>query len=124
MAHPEVERFHRDWGRPGDLGVIASLGEEIVGVAYCRLFTDHDHGEGYVDDATPELAVAVREGHRGAGLGERLLQALADLTRAKGFERLSLSVAVANPAKRLYERLGYRTVGMHGDDPIMVLELR
>jgi ribosomal protein S18 acetylase RimI-like enzyme len=77
-----------------------------------------------VDRATPEVAVAVREGHRGGGTGERLLRALAELARANGFDRLSLSVAHANPARRLYERLGYRTVAGHGDDPIMLLELR
>ena len=110
MQHPEAERYHRDWGRPGDLGVIASLADSLVGVAY-------------VDDETPEVAVAVREGHRGNGLGARLLSELAELARADGYARLSLSVDTANPARRLYERLGYREVGADEDGVRMVIEL-
>lgn len=124
LEHPEAARFHRGWGRPGDLGVIAEEDGEAVGVAYCRLFTDDDHGEGYVDDATPEIAVAVRDGYRGAGLGERLLRELERLADEHGFAQLSLSVAAGNPARRLYARLGWREIGEVGGDPVMVRELR
>lgn len=124
LHHPEAERYHRDWGRPGDLGVIATIGGEVVGVAYCRLFTEDDHGHGYVDDATPEVAVAVREGHRRAGIGARLLQELADVALRNGFTRLSLSVDLENPARRLYERLGYEEVGGDEDGVRMLNELR
>ena len=123
LEHPEAARYHRGWGRPGDLGVIATVGGETVGVAYCRLFTEDDHGHGYFDARTPEVAVAVSEGHRGRGLGARLLESLADLARASGFDRLSLSVDAANPARRLYERLGYRELAVEGNAVRMVLEL-
>jgi GNAT superfamily N-acetyltransferase len=123
LQHPEAERYHRGWGRPGDLGVIATLGEELAGVAYCRLFTEEDHGHGYVDDETPELAVAVREDRRGEGLGARLLHELAALARANGIARLSLSVDTANPARRLYGRLGYREISVDEDGVRMVLDL-
>jgi ribosomal protein S18 acetylase RimI-like enzyme len=108
IEHPELARYHRGWGRPGDLGAIAVDGEQVVGVALCRLFTDDDHGHGYVDAETPEVAVAVAAPWRGAGLGRRLLEELAAAARAAGFARLSLSVDPGNPARRLYERLGYR----------------
>jgi GNAT superfamily N-acetyltransferase len=121
--HPEAARYHRGWGRPGDLGVIASAADQVVAVAYCRLFTDDDHGYGYVDDETPEIAVAVRDGFRGRGLGAQLLTELAAAARAAGFRRLSLSVETANPARRLYERLGYRMVSVDGDAVRMVLDL-
>jgi ribosomal protein S18 acetylase RimI-like enzyme len=108
IEHPELARYHRGWGRPGDLGAIAVDGEQVVGVALCRLFTDDDHGHGYVDAETPEVAVAVAAPWRGAGLGRRLLEELAAAASAAGFARLSLSVDPGNPARRLYERLGYR----------------
>jgi GNAT superfamily N-acetyltransferase len=94
-------------GRPGDIAVVAELDREIVGVANCRLFTEADHGHGYVDDETPEVAVAVREGRRGRGLGARLMNELAKAALAAGFSCLSLSIDADNPARRLYERLGY-----------------
>lgn len=123
LEHPEAARYHRDWGRPGDLGVIATTAGVVVGVAYCRLFGDDDHGHGYVDDRTPEVAVAVREGHRGRGLGARLMTELADAARAAGFSRLSLSVATDNPARRLYDRLGYREIAVDEHGVRMALEL-
>ena len=123
LEHPEAVRYHRDWGRPGDLGLVAESDGHVVGVAYCRLFTEGDHGYGFVDEETPEVAVAVDEGFRGSGLGARLLNALAEAAEAAGHTRLSLSVAAANPARRLYERLGYRELSIEGDAVRMLLNL-
>ena len=123
LQHPEAARYHRDWGRPGDFGVAAERGGEVVGVAYCRLFTDEDHGHGYVDERTPELAVAVSEEIRGEGLGAQLLHELAALARRHGIEQLSLSVDTKNPAARLYERLGYHEVFADADGRRMILAL-
>ena len=123
LEHPEAARYHRDWGRRGDVGVIASVGEETVGVAYCRLFTTADHGHGYVDNETPELAVGVRDGWRGSGLGTRLMNELAAAAREQSYPRLSLSVDTDNPARRLYERLGYREHSSDEDGVRMVLDL-
>jgi GNAT superfamily N-acetyltransferase len=123
LEHPEAARYHRDWGRRGDLGVVAELNSQVVGVAYCRLFTEGDHGYGFVDEDTPEVAIAVREDSRGSGLGARLLNALAEAAEAAGHTRLSLSVAAANPARRLYERLGYRELSRDGEAVRMLLNL-
>ena len=124
LDHPEAARYHRDWGRPGDLGVIAEEAGEVIGMAYCRLFTDEDHGYGYLDPDTPEVALAVREGQRGRGIGGELLTRLGAAARAEGRARLSLSVERDNPARRLYERLGYRTVSIEGNAVRMVVDLR
>jgi GNAT superfamily N-acetyltransferase len=123
LAHPEAARYHRDWGRPGDFGVVAERDGDVVGAAYARLFGPDDHGHGYVDERTPELAIAVREDARGGGLGARLLHELAALARSEGFEQLSLSVDTANPAARLYERAGYRDVFADEHGRRMVLSL-
>lgn len=123
LEHPEAARYHREWGRAGDLGVIALDGDEVIGVAYCRLFTDADHGYGYIDPDTPEVAIAVRDDSRGRGIGAELLTRLAAAARAEGHERLSLSVEARNPARHLYERLGYRTVATDGDAVRMVVDL-
>lgn len=124
LPHPELARYHQGWGRHGDLGVVATLDGEPVGGALCRLFTQDDHGEGYVDENTPEMAVAVWPEHRGRGLGGRLLAAIAEAARDAGFDRLSLSVERRNPAARLYLRSGYTIVAEDGDDYVMVADLQ
>ena len=110
ITHPELARYHQGWGRPGDLAMLAEANESVVGGALCRRFTADDHGHGYLDDATPELAIAVWAGHRGVGIGTRLLDALAQGARRAGITRLSLSVDADNPARDLYARCGYSTV--------------
>lgn len=123
IEHPELARYHAEWGRPGDLGVLAEADGEVAGVAFCRRFTADDHGHGYVDEETPELAVAVAARHRGRGLGTRLMRELGERARAEGVRRLSLSVDAENPALRLYERLGYRELSRDEGGVRMVLEL-
>src|SRR3954451_10049311 len=87
-----------------------------------RLFAGDDHGQGYVDAVTPEVAVAVRDGYRGTGMGGRLLTALADGAAAAGIEKLSLSVDPKNPARHLYEKLGYRELRADEDGILMLLD--
>ena len=55
--------------------------------------------------------VGVVPAHRGAGIGEALMQALAEEARHRGVERVWLEVIVENTAAlRLYEKLGYEHV--------------
>jgi ribosomal protein S18 acetylase RimI-like enzyme len=121
IEHPELARYHAGWGRPGDLAYLAADGDAVVGASLCRLFTEEDHGHGFVDAHTPELAVAVWDGHRGQGIGSQLMDALENVARAERFSQLSLSVDTDNPARRLYDRLGYVELTVD-DDGVRMLK--
>ncbi len=113
-----VSRYVRGWGRPGDTAVIALENGFPVGAAWFRVFGGDEPGYGFVDERTPELAIAVVPSKRGHGVGDELLQALIAKAQAAGYERLSLSVEPGNPARKLYERHGFagRRRGRRGVD--------
>ena len=118
-----VSRYVRGWGRPGDTAVIALENGFPVGAAWFRLFGTGEPGYGFVDDETPELAIAVVPSKRGHGIGDELLQALLEKAKAGGFARLSLSVEPGNPARKLYERHGFAVVDEGAEAWTMVAEL-
>jgi GNAT superfamily N-acetyltransferase len=118
-----TSRYVDAWGRPGDTAVIALDGGFPVGAAWYRTFPQDAPGFGFVDERTPELTVAVVPSKRGKGLGEQLLSALLERARGAGHHAISLSVERANPARKLYERFGFREVDERGDTVVMVAEL-
>jgi len=123
LDHPQVAPFHTGWGRPGDVGLVAQQGDVPIGLAWYRFFTEEEHGEGFVDPDTPEVAVAVVDGHRGRGIGGMLMESIHDRAREQGVARISLSVDADNPAKRLYLRLGYVDLEPGDENGRMILEL-
>jgi len=122
VDHPEIAKYHTDWIRPGDAGVVAEVDGGFAGMAYYRLFPEDDHGQGFYDAETPELAIGLRHEFRGAGIGGQLMQELEAEARRAGVPRISLSVSKGNPAARLYERLGYRYVP-DAHEELMLLDL-
>lgn len=123
LAAHHVARYLTGWGRPGDAGVV---GEESrpVGAAWYRLFPADEPGYGFVGCDVPELSIGVEPRSRGRGAGTRLLEALIEVARADGHRAVSLSVEPDNPARRLYERLGFSRVADDGGAWTMLLQLR
>ena len=107
----------------GDAGFVAEEDGRPVGAVWWRFFTDDEHGEGYIDADTPELAIAVVDGYRGRGIGRTLMEAMHEHGRQLGLRRVSLSVDPDNPAKRLYVSLGYVEYEPGDENDRMILEL-
>lgn len=111
VGHPELLQYWENWGRLGDLGVIAERDGQYLGAAFGRFFTEDRPSYGFVDEQTPEVGIGIITGERGKGLGRQMMLQLEDLYREFGSNRLSLSVNFTNPARHLYESLGYAEVG-------------
>ena len=124
LATPHLRVYIEGWGRPGDVAVGACDSLGIVGgAAWFRLFTDADHGYGFVRDSVPEVGIGVQPGWRRRGVGRSLLVRLHTEARALGITQLSLSVDRDNPALRLYERLGYVCLSDAEGAATMILDL-
>jgi GNAT superfamily N-acetyltransferase len=107
------------WPRPGDYGLVAEQ-DGPLGAAWFRTYTPASHGHGFVAEDVPELAIAIVESRRHEGIGRRLLVDLIAAGTAQGHRALSLSVGGENPARRLYESVGFVPVGQHGLTVTMV----
>jgi GNAT superfamily N-acetyltransferase len=121
--HPEFVKLLAEWGRLGDRALIAEANGMPVGAAWFRLWREDLHSYGFVDEDTPEIAMAVRPENRSKGVGRRLLEALILQARVGGFSALSLSVDPRNHARLLYESAGFRYVGRSGTSLTMLLSL-
>ena len=103
LGDPAIARYVEGWRtRSGDSGLIALVQRVPVGAAWLRFFPASDPGYGFVDERTPELSVAVLAAYRGKGIGSLLVDRL-----LQSVDAASLSCDPANPAWRLYIRLGF-----------------
>ena len=110
-TNPDLAPYVTNWGGTGDVGVIAiySTTEAKVGAAWARRMPRGSPLYDYADPSLPELAIAVRPESLGSGIGSALLRRLLEEAR-NVHPGMVLSVRANNPAKRLYERLGFVVV--------------
>jgi ribosomal protein S18 acetylase RimI-like enzyme len=80
---------------------------EVDGSPAGRLYVHRGPSEVRIMD------IALLPAFRGRGIGTELLRALIDEGEATG-RKLSIHVEMNNPARTLYERLGFRPAGEHG----------
>ena len=106
-AEAPIDRARRrpgfDRSVAGDNSVVfvADAGGEIVGAIYAGL-----------SGGIADLGMFVVDGHRGAGVGGALLEAVIDWARAAGAHKISLAAWPTNhPAIGLYARYGFRVEG-------------
>ena len=126
LSDPVLRRYLEDWGRVGDLAVVAQDEEDSrsIGAAWYRLFPTSEPGYGFVNAEIPDIAIAVAAERRGTGVGGELIRALIDVARSNGFKALSLSVQKSNrAAMALYEKNGFVRLRDDGDAWIMKVDL-
>ncbi len=91
--HPEMGRWHE----AASLVALAADGDVIAYLAVADLAT-----MGFVAD------LGVRPDHRRRGLGRLLMVRSMTICREEGCPAMGLAVTTANPARRLYDGLGFR----------------
>jgi ribosomal protein S18 acetylase RimI-like enzyme len=124
LADPHIGHYVDGWQRDTDFGVVA-MGDNgsPLGAAWCRFFDEADAGYGFVANGVPELTMAVFAQYRGQGIGTKLLDAILDVARERGYAAVSLSVEDDNGARRLYEQAGFVPVGRNGGSDTMMASL-
>ena len=121
VKRPELARYVADWmRRPGDVGFAAEEAAGPIGASWLRLGSSGERGFGFLDEEIPELSMSVLPGHRGRGVGTKLLRRLLAAAEER-WDAVSLSVSESNPARRLYERERFTTVRAPGDGSITMI---
>ena len=107
IEKPHLARYHKDWGKEGDFGIIVHQGEEDMGAIWVRFFTKENPGYGFVEEGAPEMGIALKKEFRGKGLGRKLIQELFVELKARKVGAISLSTDSRNPAMHLYVSCGF-----------------
>lgn len=123
VDHPDLVKYHQEWGREGDIAVVAESGGNIVGAAWCRLWINEEKGYGFIADDIPELSMAVIPEFRSKGIGTLLLEELFQQVKEAGYKSLSISVEKRNRAVNLYKRIGFVIVKEKFPDYLMRIDL-
>jgi L-amino acid N-acyltransferase YncA len=107
---PRTETEHRTWFSvhgPEYPVLVADLDGVVIGWASLSPWSDRA-----AYSRTAEVSAYVDEKHRGMGIGGRLLQALVEAGRARGFHALLARISADNEASvRLHSRLGFSMAG-------------
>ena len=111
IAHLEILCFHDPWSEKSiaselenalSLWIVAVEGDDVIGYV----------GSQTVLGWSDMMNVAVHPDHRRRGVGEKLVIALEEALKAQESTCLTLEVRASNdPARTLYEKLGFVEVG-------------
>jgi GNAT superfamily N-acetyltransferase len=109
--NPGLQKYVQGWGRETDMGMLAlhPHDQRPLGAAWIRLLIEEKKMSRLIPDGTPELAIAVLPNFLGQGTGTQLLKHLLEAA-SKVYPAVMLSVRTSNPARYLYERMGFEIV--------------
>jgi ribosomal protein S18 acetylase RimI-like enzyme len=102
MQFDAQDAYYREHYHPATFDVIEVADEPVGRLSVARW-----------EDEIRIVDVALLPEHRGRGIGTSVIRALLDEAAASG-RRLSIHVERNNPAKALYERLGFAEVADRG----------
>jgi GNAT superfamily N-acetyltransferase len=106
-----ADAFHAYWLAPATVTVVARADDGEGSGALIGAYTMKPNGPGRAAHIA-NAGYIVAAGHRGAGVGEALVRHSFDVARSHGFDAMQFNLVFeTNPARRLYERLGFTDIG-------------
>lgn len=123
INQPELKIFIDDFGKHDDFCLVAEANEKIVGAVWTRILCGDIKGFGNIDEYTPEFAISLYKEYRNKGIGTELMKNMLQLLKGKGYKRTSLAVQKDNYAVKMYQKVGFETIGESEEEYIMVCNL-
>lgn len=107
IKQPELAIYVKNFGlKKGDHCLVCEIEGTLVATVWVRFI----HGFGYLDDQTPELALAVKKQYRQKGIGTKLMNEMLKFLRKVPYKQVSLAVKKENYAVKMYQKLGFQIV--------------
>ncbi|DAB30098.1 MAG TPA: GNAT family N-acetyltransferase [Sulfurimonas sp. UBA12504] len=104
---PQLEIYSRFYGLSSkDLGLYALYEHKIAGGVWIRLLKEDDKAEGFIDEKTPILTIAVKPEFRKIGIGSAMLEQLF-LEAGALFEHISVSVLNNEKTVKYFQKFGF-----------------
>jgi ribosomal protein S18 acetylase RimI-like enzyme len=119
LQNPGVSIYAEGWGRSTDVGVVAQVDGHDAGACWVRLLPV-GIGLASVDAETPQLGIALEPEFQHKGYGRPLMLEAIQAFRRAGYKQVALTVHPENPAQFMYERCGFRKVGLRNTYHLMV----
>lgn len=108
----QIQKSRKEHGTTNQAFVVRSSQQQLIGFVWidqiCHGFTGKT--QAYIRD------IFIAEKFRNQGLGQALLVRAEQWAKQQGYDGVGLSVAAHNsPARKLYEKLGYKTETLRMD---------
>lgn len=121
IYQPELYSFIENFGtKPDDLCLVAEVDGNLAGAVWCRIADNYGH----VDNCTPNLAISLYKEYRSKGIGTKLMTAMLEKLKNRGYGKVSLSVQKANYALKLYQKTGFKIIDENDEEFIMACSLK
>jgi L-amino acid N-acyltransferase YncA len=115
LRTPEERRAWLAARGPRHPVIVAEDGGRVVAWGSLNTFNPRDAYRHVAD-----FSIYVARSHRGKGVGQRVLTRLVELARERDYHKMVLSAFPFNAAgMALYERLGFRTVGIYKEQGLL-----
>lgn len=89
-----------------DLGLYVLVENKIAGAVWIRRLNENHASNGYIDDSTPILNIAVLPEFRRQGLGSQMIEQLF-IEAGAIYSQISVALISNSPALSFYERHGF-----------------
>ncbi len=121
IYQPDLQVYIEGFGtEKDDICFVAEIDGKIVGAVWVRDMIDYGH----IADGVPSFAISLYKEYRNFGIGTKLMTAMLDELRSKGYERASLAVQKANYAVKMYKKVGFEIFDENDEEYIMVCNLK
>ena len=107
---PQLKIYEKNYGvYHSDLGLYALVEHTIAGAIWLRKLGKEHNLNGFVNEDTPILSIAIKPEFRGQGIGSAMLEQLL-IEAGAVFEQISVSVLNQTKTIEFFEKVGFTKV--------------